>query len=65
MAGFNLGLLMRKLIGFGTLKGYFYLNSAKLIVFAWGRMVVLMILVEMKSEAGEKFVGAQITVERC
>lgn len=65
MAGFNLGLLMRQLIGFGTPKGYFYLNSAQIIVFAWGRMVVLMILVEMKSEIGEKFVGAQITVERC
>ena len=65
VAGFNLGLLMRQLIGFGTPKGYFYLNSAQIFVFAWGWMVVSMIFVEMRSETGEEFVGAQITVERC
>lgn len=56
---------MRKLIGFGTQKGYFYLDSAQIFIFAWGRMVVSMIFVELKSETGEKFVGAQISVERC
>lgn len=65
VAGFNLGLLMRQLIGFGTPKGYFYLNSAQIFVFAWGQMVVSMILVEMKSQTGEEFIGAQISVERC
>ena len=65
VAGRNLGLLMRQLIGFGTPKGYFYLNSAQILVFAWGWMVVSMILVKMKSETGEEFVGTQITVERC
>jgi len=28
-------------------------------------MVVSIILVEMKSETGQEFVGTQITVERC
>ena len=65
VAGFNLGLLMRQLIGFGTPKGYFYLNSAQMFVFIWERMVASMILVEMKSETGEKLVGVLITVERC
>ncbi|SFJ93109.1 transposase, partial [Desulfomicrobium apsheronum] len=65
VAGFNLGLLMRQLIGFGTPKGYFYLNSAQIVIIVWGRMVVSMILVEMKSETGEEFVGTQITVELC
>ena len=65
VAGFNLGLLMRQLIGFGTPKGYFYLNSVQIFVVVLGRMVFSMIFVEMKSKTGEKFVGAQITVERC
>jgi transposase len=56
VAGFNLGLLMRQLIGFGTPKGYFYLDSVQIFVCAWGRMVVSMILVEMKNDSGEKFV---------
>ena len=65
VAGFNLGLLMRQLIGFGTPKGCFYLNSAQIFIIVWGRMVVSIILVEMKSETGQEFVGTQITVERC
>jgi transposase len=65
VAGYNLGLQMRKLIGFGTPKGYFYLNSAQIFIFAWGRMAVSMIFVKMKSKTSEKFVGAQISVGWC
>jgi len=53
------------LIGFGTPKGYFYLDSVQIFVFALGRKVFSMIFVEMKSDSGGKFVGVQITVERC
>jgi hypothetical protein len=43
--------------------GIFTSILRRLLFFAWKWMVVSMIFVEMKSETGEKFVGAQITVE--
>jgi hypothetical protein len=65
LARFSLGLLIRKLIGSGPPKGYFYLDSSQIFIFDWDRMVISMIFVEMKSEPGEKFIGAQITFEWC
>lgn len=60
----NLGLLMRKKTGFGTPKGYFYLNSVQIYILTWGRMAITMILFEIWSETGEKFIGAQMSCDQ-
>ena len=64
VAGFNLGLLMRKKTGFGTPKGYFCLNSMQIYILTWGRMAITMILFEIWSETGEKFIGAQMSCDQ-